>query len=245
MARIINLLLVVAILSGATNAKPSETRNAQSKQGELVSRITDMLHQLRASCVERSGSEEGFRQIMTSIQSIKSCAKQYVDVPKLKTDLKTMTRENNKELFENYCPQFNKSKVCFEDIIEGVATCAGQDADETRAIANDMLNNAVELMCKNDGEIFFETRKPEFHTCVAEFKRNAQDCNTLHFAKGTPMTRLGEAECRAIEETKECFRDKLSSCKSTVMGIVDVFYDPIISANNCQQVILILSWPHC
>lgn len=238
MAAVFYQILLVAALLGVIFAKPIDETNDTDGSGlYAASHGKQILLTLREACMNRSGSEEGFHQFLVALPPAMRCLRQYIDLPQMMIDLKTMTQDNRKEVSETYCPKFTESKVCFDDTIQAVATCLGQNTKATREILGEMLSGGVELMCKDDGNIFFEARKPAFRSCIKDVKQHVKDCKSTKIPKTTPLTEYGKEECLELVKARDCLQEKVNACDSlAIMDIVDIYYNPIFKANNCLKI---------
>ncbi|XP_058834230.1 uncharacterized protein LOC131691673 [Topomyia yanbarensis] len=234
MTRNVSVILILAYLIGALRASPTDVAN---NDGEFIaSNVQQMMVQYRQFCVNQSGSDEGFSQIISSLQPAKKCVMQYVYLPQFKIDVQTSN--NRKELFDNYCPKFNESLVCFDGMIQGVAKCIGQDMDDVRIMLAKMVSNVLEVMCKNDGEIFLEVRKAEFQNCMNILQENGQQCMSTKIKKTNPITQYGWDKCRELRKYRKCVDEKVDvSCKTTAFReLIDALFRPIVKDNNCHKV---------
>ncbi|XP_053688807.1 uncharacterized protein LOC128738026 [Sabethes cyaneus] len=230
-------LFAVAFL-GMVFAKPFDgAADSNDVAGYPASHAKQFLLTLREACMNRSRSEEGFQQFLTSLPPAMRCLKSHIDLPQMMIDLKTMTQSNRKEVFETYCPKFAESKVCFDDMMQAVATCLAQNTKSSRAILNEMVSGAVDLICKDDGEIFFEARKPEFRSCIKDVRQHIKECKSTKIASTTLWTEYGQEECLELVKARDCLRDKVDACSSlAIMDIVDIYYNPVFKANNCLKI---------
>ncbi|XP_055529600.1 uncharacterized protein LOC129721266 isoform X2 [Wyeomyia smithii] len=227
--------LFIVLFLAAASAKLSNTikSNDISKYPGLPAK--QIMLTFRETCQEYSGSDEGFQQFILSMQPTKRCLKKYVDLARFEEDVSKMTENNRREIFENYCPKFNESQVCFEGMIDAVATCINQNTNKTKTLLAEMVNNAVELMCRDDGEIFFESRKPEFRSCIKNIKQYVKECRSSNIAGNTSLTEFGYDECTELNNSRNCMKAKVTECNAeALMDIVDIYYNPIQKANECD-----------
>ncbi|XP_055529598.1 uncharacterized protein LOC129721265 [Wyeomyia smithii] len=228
------VLFAVAFL-GIVSAKPfDETASPADVNEYRVAHAKQFLLTLREACVNRSGSEEGYQQFLSAVPPAVRCLKSRIDWPQMMMDMKLMTQDNRKKVFETYCPKLVDSKVCFDDTIQALSTCLARDTKASREILGEMFSGAVTLFCKNDGEFIYETRKPEFRSCITGVKKHIKECKSTKIASTTPWTEYGREECSELVKARDCLKGKVNSCDSrTVMDIVDIYYNPIFKANNC------------
>lgn len=216
------ILVVVAFL-GATQALPQE--------------LVSVMLEYREKCIERSGSEEGYQQILESIQPAKICVLSRLDVQQLQVDAAQLVSGARKPFFDKYCPKFNESIDCFDSTIEGIAKCAGDSADQVKEILKSVFHNLLDLACQNDGQLFFDAQKPEYKECIAQLKGDGiQECKFSDGTRNMPISRYGEKECRELDDTLECLKRKVDECNAPkLFDVFQVVFNTISKANDCKQ----------
>ncbi|XP_065090968.1 27 kDa glycoprotein-like [Ochlerotatus camptorhynchus] len=216
------VLLSVAYFIGAAQGLPQES--------------VAIMMQFQQTCIDTSGFDEGYRQLLVSLEPAKSCLLNRLNVQQLQLDMKLVVSGSRKQFFDKYCPQLHESLSCFEDAFEGVAKCAGNDTDQVMVLIKEMSHGFLDVLCRNDGQMFFDIQKPEIGACIGEVVENSQDCEVSNITSKTPITGFGEQQCREFEESRECLKGKVEDCQ--VPGVFDVFdvvYSTISKANDCNQ----------
>lgn len=217
------MILFVAAFIGATQAVPAE--------------IVAVMLEYREKCIAVSGSDVGYQQILASIQPARTCILNRLDVLQLQIDATQLVSGSRKPFFDKYCPKFNESMSCFDDTLEGVAKCVGDDVDQVKAIVKSVAHNLLDLACQNDGQLFFDVQKPEYTACLTQLKENgAQECKVSDSTKDTPISRYGEQQCRELDDTKECLKRKVDECDAPrLFDVFQAVFNGISKANNCTQ----------
>lgn len=217
------MILVVAAFIGAAQAVPAE----------VVSQILEY----REKCIAWSGSDEGYQQFLQSIQPAKICVLNRMDVQQLQMDAMELASGARKPFFDKYCPIFNESMSCFDDTLEGIAKCVGDDGDRVKAILKTLAHNLLDLACQNDGELFFDAQEPEFKQCITQLKGlDAQECKLSDSTKNMSILKYGEQQCRELNDVLQCVKKKMEECHTpTLSYVVEVVFNTISNAIDCKQ----------
>ncbi|XP_065092555.1 27 kDa glycoprotein-like [Ochlerotatus camptorhynchus] len=217
------VVLAVAAFIRATQAMPAE--------------LVAVMLENQEKCIAMAGSDEGYQQMLGSIQMARTCVLNQLDVQQLQIDAMQLAQGSRKPFFDKYCPKFNESVSCFDDTFEGIAKCSGDDVDKVKALLKSMTHGLLDLACQNDGQLFFDARKPGFKDCMIQLKEHgAQECKLSNSTTETLISRYGEHQCRELDDTKECLKRKIDECDAPrIFDIVQVVFNAISKANDCKQ----------
>lgn len=198
--------------------------------------VTAML-EYREKCIAVSGSDAGYQQILDSIQPAKTCVQNRLDMQQLQIDAIQLSSGPRKPFFDKYCPKFNESMSCFDDTLEGVAKCIGDDVDQVKRILKNMAYNLLDLACQNDGQLFIEAQKPEFKECISEMKApGGLQCKMSDASKKIPISRYGEEQCRELDDALECIKKRVDECNAPkLFEVFQAIFNSITDANDCKQ----------
>ncbi|EDS28672.1 conserved hypothetical protein [Culex quinquefasciatus] len=145
------------------------------------------------------------------------------------------TAEARQAIIDKYCPAFNESVACFDDVLEGVAMCSNDKVSTIKGMYKQMIHNMIDLMCKNNGQLLLEARTPEFRSCLQHVKANVQQCKVSEIIRTRPISQFGEEGCSELKRSKTCIHEQVSSCSSTAYeDIFDAIFQPIADTANCK-----------
>lgn len=229
MAQISTLFLLVTAFIGAAFAYvPYGVRD------DAVSANVMMLLQYREMCVDLSGSDAGYRKLISSVVPAKDCVMRKINVPALKLHLESTANESQKELIDTYCPQLNSSLGCLDDVKEGMAMCMGGDTNTNKQIITEMLANLLEWACNNDGANLFAFQSSEFQECTDQLRTFSSQCKMPEGGRRHAISQYGEDECRATATAIECVTGKMDNCDS-LKDLINAIFSPVSKANHCEK----------
>lgn len=223
-SRLFAAISVIAFI-GVVHAAPQE--------------VIEALVRYKQQCIAMSGSTEGYKKILNAIPKIKTCIFKRVDILEIEQDATSISESkvDRKIFFDKYCPRFNESVGCFDDLFEGMAKCTGEDSDEIVPVLRDVAYGIVELMCDNDGQLLIDAQTLEFKACTLKLRESIQDCKLSDLTSFISLTQYGEKQCRIrVETLRECVKQKLDTCDtSTVYNIFEILYNRVMKWMNCHQ----------
>ncbi|KXJ82620.1 hypothetical protein RP20_CCG012677 [Aedes albopictus] len=146
-SRLFTAIAVIAFITAARGA-PQE--------------VIEALVRYKQQCIAMSGSTEGYKEILNAIPNIKTCIFKRVDILEIEQDATSISESkvDRKIFFDKYCPRFNESVGCFDDLFEGMAKCTGEDSDEIFPVLRDVAYGIEWL--EEPLEKFLVTRLQEF-----------------------------------------------------------------------------------
>lgn len=235
MTQTITLVMCLAIaLLRASNANPFGMYDDAGLGGPTEAAMQEALLKFKNACVEISGSDAGFEKAINALSPTIQCVIERFDTVPFSMDLPD-TVESRKTITDRYCPAFNESVACFDDMLEGVAMCGNDTVSTLKSMYKKMIQNLVELMCKNNGQAFLETGKPEFRSCLQHVRTNVQQCKVSDFIWERQISQIGEEGCSEVRRLKQCIHEQVSTCNNTAFeDIFNAIFVPIAEAANCK-----------
>lgn len=200
--------------------------------------MIEALLRYKQECIAVSGSDEGYRQSLVAIPVMKECMFNRIDFSEIKIAGTSITESESdrKDFLDKYCPQFNESVSCFDDIFEGVAKCMGEESEKIVPVFKDMAYGVVELICENNGQFLLDSQKPEFKACLLQLRESVQDCRLSNITRSTSLTEYNEGQCREIETSRECVKQKVDTCDApAVFNVFEILFNRIMKWSNCHQ----------
>uniref|UniRef100_A0A1Q3FQ72 Putative conserved secreted protein n=1 Tax=Culex tarsalis TaxID=7177 RepID=A0A1Q3FQ72_CULTA len=232
------LVLVSAVaLFGASHATPYGLYGENALRGQSRLAMQEALLTFRSTCEEVSGSDAGYRKTISSLTPAIQCLAENVDTLQFSIDLAdgSDTAEARQQIIDKYCPAFNESVACFDDVLEGVAMCGNDKVSTIKTMYKKMIHNMIDLMCKNNGQLLLEARTPEFRTCIQHVKENVKQCRISEIIRTRPISQFGEEGCSELKRSKKCIHEQISSCTTTAYeDIFNAIYDPMAETANCK-----------
>lgn len=110
---------------------------------------------LERQCLQRTGSTETFELLMAGFSFVPICFAAHLDLEGLIDDLEVLNGTNRVEFFDTYCPQANESLQCVNPMLELFRKCWDGEELAFLDIMINLLPEALDLICKDHGEIFF------------------------------------------------------------------------------------------
>lgn len=228
--------LVVALFR-ASNANPFEMYDDASLGGPTEAAMQAALLKFKNACVEISGSDAGYEKAIEALSPTIQCVMERFETVQFTMDLPD-TAESRKTIVDQYCPAFNESVACFDDMLEGFAMCSNGSARALKTMYKKMIQNLVDLNCQNNGQVFLEVSKPEFRACLQHVKTNVQQCKIAGFIWDRPISQIGEEGCSEMRSLKQCVHEKVSTCNNTAYeDIFNAIHDPVLETANCKLIL--------
>lgn len=235
-ARLILVTLAVAIYGASSvDGLPSSIDSSSSEETTM-----ELIGSLERQCLERTGSPETFEKLVAGFTFAPMCFAGHLDLDGLISGFDGLDDSNRVQYFDTYCPQLNQSLQCVNPLFDLLRKC--WDGEEL-AVWDTMFNivpEALNLICKDHGEIFFRLDSPEYEKCVASFEDYAVECSgkISNSTETMYLSRLNKEQCYELREFRNCVAEKLNICKaSAIIELTDVFYRPLIKASSCVKYI--------
>ncbi|XP_035791460.1 uncharacterized protein LOC118466368 [Anopheles albimanus] len=188
-------------------------------------------------CQNNTESDGVFMGAYRSVRMGDSCVRR-MDFEELWNDLQLTTNETRKTLFAEYCPQLRMFNICLSATVNNLRPCFNElENNITRELVS-VLPDAVELFCKDDGEILF--RSMDFSKrleCLRDWEANERDCFTI-IKQFLPIDTflLTQEQCSIFTSFRQCFKDQMDACQmSAVLSIYNLFYDALFRSGACRN----------
>ncbi|XP_065083983.1 uncharacterized protein LOC135706310 [Ochlerotatus camptorhynchus] len=231
--KLVLVALAVAVSSSPTAALP--VGDSSDSDEDLIP-----INTLERQCLLRTGSTETFEQLMSGFSFVPICFAGHLDLDGLSDDLEVLNDTNRVQFFDKYCPQVNESLQCVNPMLELLRKCWDGEELAFLDIMINLLPEALNLICKGHGEIFFRLDGPEYEKCLDKFDDYAIECagKMSNTTEAMYLSKFGEIQCGELRDFRGCISDKLDSCKAQgVIDLVDLFYRPVVKASPCKKFI--------
>lgn len=230
---------VVALL-GVTVASPTRRESVFDSSLEESEETREMMQEIRDMCRNNSGTDEAFTTLMETAQTTMMCVMSAVNVEGLMTDADLLTRENRKTFFGRYCPQLRTAYTCVNGLMNAAKPCLEEeDFTIVKALVG-IYPDAVELVCKNDGELLFKLDDPKYAECVEKISNDVMEC-FVPFANETDnwdISHLTKDQCSSITDLRQCIKGKMDVCKvPDLIGVYDLFHNTLFRMTPCLNYI--------
>uniref|UniRef100_A0A1Y9H2P7 DUF19 domain-containing protein n=1 Tax=Anopheles dirus TaxID=7168 RepID=A0A1Y9H2P7_9DIPT len=241
MARIRVCCAVVGVLALliATNASPlPQTAVAAPESSEESGEIEGIMKEVQEMCSNNSGSDAAFLNLMESFQRTMVCSMSAIDLDSFMSDIDSLSNETRTTFFPRYCPQLRTAYSCIDKLVNDFRPCLEED-DYTivRAMVG-ILPDALDLMCKNDGELLFKFEEPKYAECFDKIGDSFNEC-TNTFLNGTDdwdISHMTEPQCNTMTGFRQCVQDKMNICKAPdLISVYDLFHNALFRMTPCRN----------
>lgn len=229
------LLLGVVALCAVTIAsplgKPADSSSEESAEsGEFMKELHEM-------CRNNSGSDAAFMALVDSAQSTMVCAVSTIDMDTLMVDIEALSNETRTTFFPRYCPQFRKLFTCVDKFANDARPCFEEDDYTIVKALVGVFPDAIELICKDDGDILFKYDEPKYIDCFEKVSDSFDEC--LTFLNGTDdwdLSQMNQEQCGQMTGFRQCLQDKMNICKAPdLIGVYDLFHNMMIRLTPCRN----------
>nr|ABF18223.1 hemolymph protein-like protein [Aedes aegypti] len=232
-ARLVVATLAVAICATAS-VNGFAISDSASDEGQEV------IESLERQCLQLTGSTETFEKLVAGFSFAPMCFAGHLDLEGLAADIIELNDSNRAKFFGTYCPQMNESLQCINPLFELLRTCWDGEDLAIMDIMYNMIPEALNLMCKDHGEIFFRLEGPEYNKCVEKFDDYTAECSgkISNSTETMYLSKLDEGQCRELGDFRGCIAEKLQICKAPgIIDLIDIFYKPMVKASSCAKYI--------
>lgn len=146
---------------------------------------------------------------------------------------------------------------CITQVTDMVRQCVEPDRIALYDTFVSTIPEAVDLICKNDGELIFgkfgntiinslnniwiytAVDGPNFKECSKKLPRYLDDCSShiASFADTMDLAAYGEYQCTELDKVRQCYKKELADCRAPRMiELFDLFYRPVVKASPCKDV---------
>ncbi|XP_053676373.1 27 kDa hemolymph glycoprotein-like [Anopheles nili] len=228
------ILALLAAVWASPLSKGTESSNSSEESGE----VGEMLKELQEMCKNNSGSDAAFLGLMSSVQETMVCAVASLDLEGLMTDVDTLSNETRFTFFPRYCPQLRKTYSCVNKLVGDVRPCLEDDDYTIVQALVGILPDAVELMCKNDGEILFKYDEPKYSDCLEKLGDSFEECTNsfLNSTDDWDLSNMTQDQCSTMFGFRDCLQGKLGLCKaSDLISVYDLFHNTLVRMTPCRN----------
>ncbi|XP_055608438.1 uncharacterized protein LOC129755805 [Uranotaenia lowii] len=190
-------------------------------------------------CLKKTGSNDTFFTVMQNYQvSVGECYKTEVNLDNLNTDIENFDSSISarKAVFRRTCPLYLNAVRCLDLVTIEARKCLESKEQELLESLRNAIPEAVKLICKNDGEIFFSSEDAP-RSCTEDIGYFLRECEEritdpsafLH------ISTFSQNNCDDLTAYRSCFAAKLEGCKGhRWLEVFDLLYNPIIKATPCK-----------
>ncbi|XP_062552756.1 uncharacterized protein LOC134217924 [Armigeres subalbatus] len=233
--RLVLITLAVLVCAAAVGGSPLpfDSSSQSQESGEFI-------ESLERQCLLRTGSADTFEQLVVGFAFVPICIAGHLDFDGLNSDLGGLDETNRVQFFDTYCPQVNQSLQCINPVLGQLRKCFEGEELGVLDILINMLPEAVNLICKDHGEIFFRLEGPEYEKCMQNFEGYAVECSgkISNATEALDLSKFGEEHCRELSDFRTCIADKLEICKAPgIIDLFDLFYKPVVKSTSCVKYI--------
>lgn len=233
-------LVLVVTLAVAVCAASSASGSPFSLDGSASDETMEVVESLERQCLQQTGSSETFEKLAAGFSFAPMCFAGHLNLDGLISGIWVLEEPNRVEFFDTYCPQLNQSLQCVYPLFDLLRKCwAGEELAILDIVIN-MVPEALNLICKDHGEIFFRLDGPEYNKCFEKFEAYTEECSgkISNSTEALYLSKLDPEQCRELEDFHGCVEDKLEICKAPgIIDLVDVFYKPLMKASSCTKYI--------
>uniref|UniRef100_A0A182WCG2 Secreted protein n=1 Tax=Anopheles minimus TaxID=112268 RepID=A0A182WCG2_9DIPT len=219
---------VVTIASPVGN--PADSSEESAETGEIVKELQEM-------CRNNSGSDAAFEQLQASGQLAMLCTFSAVELEPLMADLDTLSNETRKAFFSRYCPQLRNAYSCVGKLVDDFRPCLEEDDFTIVQAISGIVPDAIELVCKNDGDILYKLEEPKYAECLDKVSDSFEEC--LGFFNNTDdwdISHMTRDQCGQLTGFRQCLQDKLNICKAPdLIDVFDLFYNTLFRMTPCRN----------
>ncbi|XP_035906037.1 27 kDa hemolymph protein-like [Anopheles stephensi] len=239
MAKIRTTVLLVGVVALCAVSIASPLGKVADSSSEESAETGEMMRELSEMCRNNSGSDAAFLNLMDSFQNTMVCTISAIELDSFMADAENLSNETRTTFFPRYCPQLRTAYSCIDKLVADFRPCL--EADDyviVKALAG-ILPDAVELMCKNDGEILFKFDEPKYSECFEKISDSFDEC--LNFLNGTDtddwdISHLTRDQCGELTGFRACVKSKMDICKAPdLIDVYDLFHNTLFRMTPCRN----------
>ncbi|XP_058123341.1 27 kDa hemolymph protein-like [Anopheles ziemanni] len=228
---------VLALLAVAC-AMPQADYDSSSEESAETGAFMRELMVLRTMCRNNTGSDEAYVALAEAIQTALRCAGTSFDFESFVSDIDMLSDETRTTFFSKYCPQLKRVGSCLDDLVKAARPCLKEDDFTIVKSLTGIFPDAVDLICKNDGEMIFKYEEPEYQECLKKLSDNVTEC-TVSFAAEREywdISHLTQTQCGTLSGLRQCIEGKLNVCQTPdLMSVYDLFHNTLFRMTPCRN----------
>ncbi|XP_049546573.1 27 kDa glycoprotein-like [Anopheles darlingi] len=197
----------------------------------------DFFQKLGEQCRNNTGSDDAFMALMQSFENVSRCVLKF-DVESFKTDFEQLTNATRTAFFTKYCSEARPLISCLDGVLVSSRPCLMESGFKIIKVFFESIPEALDLMCKNDGEIIFRMKDETRKKCFAQKGDQLQACvNT--FTNSTIWNddwniELTPEKCSTLASYRECLKDQMDACDlSDIISLYDVSMNAMLRLTPC------------
>ncbi|XP_058178470.1 27 kDa hemolymph protein-like [Anopheles ziemanni] len=231
------LAVTRAIPQPGSNSSSEEPTESRETKEESTGRHT-FVGVVREVCRANNGSDEAYIALTEAVGTAIVCVMTSVDVKNFISDVDTISNETRGTFFPKYCPQLKKAGSCLDDLLKATGPCLEEDDFKATLAVAGIYPDAVDLICKNDGEVIFKLAEPKTKECVGKLRDNVMDC-TIPFAVKSDdwdISHLLPTQVGAFSELRQCIEDRLNECEAPdLISVYGLFHNTLFRLHSCND----------
>lgn len=235
-------VLIVALgvltLFGATLASPPASRNMFDSSSEESAETREMMQEIREMCRNNSGSDEAYVALMESMQTTMMCAMSAIELEQFLIDIDVLSNETRSTFFPRYCPQLRTAGSCLGNLLKTAKPCLEEEDFVIVKALTGIYPDAVELICKNDGDLLFKLEEPKYKECIDKLSVDIMEC-FIPFASETDnwdISHLTQDQCSTLAGLRQCIKGKMDLCKTPdLINVYDLFHNTLFRMTPCRN----------
>ncbi|XP_058123337.1 27 kDa hemolymph glycoprotein-like [Anopheles ziemanni] len=230
----VNFSLVVgalALMAGTRAMFVPPEQNASPEALVFVNGIQKL-------CMNNSNSDDAFPQLMNSFQGTMMCVMTNFDPQSFVMDLNGLSSETRTTFFSQYCPQVKSVSSCLDGPLNAAKTCLQEHDYKLLKAVVGIFPDAVDLICKNDGELVFKLKDPKYKECLDKINENVMECAApfASQAQHWEVSKLTKAQCGTITDLRQCLVRKLNACEAPdLINVYDLFHNTLFRMTPCRN----------
>ncbi|XP_058448044.1 27 kDa hemolymph glycoprotein-like [Malaya genurostris] len=233
---VLTLLIALVTASIARLIPPTEKENSSSEES---TELNEVLDEIRTACEKNSGSNKAFDELIAEASSVPFCFMEKFDVEGFSTDVDSVSNATRKEFFTKYCPQLHDSLTCFNPTIDKFRACMDKDDSEGLDVFVNLLPEAIDLICRDDGEIFFVDDQ-NIIQCIEKVGNYSTEClqKVSNATDTMSLSNYGAKQCGELSDMRQCFEERFTECKAPrLLDVFDLFYRAVVKSSACKNFI--------
>ncbi|XP_065083970.1 uncharacterized protein LOC135706303 [Ochlerotatus camptorhynchus] len=236
-----HLATVIFALLAVGNGKPASDDSSEQNTSEERGAIGRLKQHFEDACTRNSNSSVTYADVIEAVSETTVCFGFKLDFGEFLSGWRHLNDENREEFFTKYCPLVkNTTLQCLEPVEELSKLCLNPGAQRVEAPDFPMylLPQVVDLVCEDNGAIFFASSAERPFDCFENYFGYIQRCMKNFVSETSAKSRgdYGEPECRVLEKSRECVRSNLEDCGSLeLIRMFDVPYKAIVRETECRN----------
>uniref|UniRef100_T1DHR6 Putative secreted protein n=1 Tax=Anopheles aquasalis TaxID=42839 RepID=T1DHR6_ANOAQ len=228
----VSLLFIGLSLLAVCDGSALSSESSESDEHE----VGGMLGEVRKQCKRNTGSNAAFSVVMEALEKSMDCVADF-DNKNFKIDYNELTNASRGTFFGKYCPKLRSLVSCQDSMLAAVQPCLKKGTFNIVQAVYNSIPEALELVCKNDGEIIMNLKDPQRRECLEQKAQQISTC-FYTFAEGRSrdfdFLELTQEECSSFTNFRQCLKNPLHPCDmSDFVSILDIPMNAILPVTPC------------